>query len=355
MLEPLMTTDEKLARNKADKETGSTVPSTPVTEVVLDMPITDQQSVDATSSLPLTDADVSFDIGGIDLPDFDAVTAETTTDDVGSTGGMFLSGGKVLSATESSLADDVSTSDISIGLLQGATAGTSDAIMDATPPVALEVTLESAITEPIIDLATPITISEPESLVKMEEVPPTELQMDHVFSAGSSLMDMLGDMPVSDVIMPTITEAIAPEAPIAPETTPSLLNPDTMTQSSQTTEATDIAIETPLFSDSLTDDSAILSVITPVIADENSPLHEMLREFIAKLEKLESESDVLDTKAATAQSRIQAKRIKLEDEYHARLSAIEAEQLHITGGKAARQEEKSKLRKIIENLEKEIA
>jgi hypothetical protein len=81
----------------------------------------------------------------------------------------------------------------------------------------------------------------------------------------------------------------------------------------------------------------------------------MLREFIAKLEKLESESDVLDTKAATAQSRIQAKRIKLEDEYHARLSAIEAEQLHITGGKAARQEEKGKLRKIIENLEKEIA
>jgi hypothetical protein len=268
---------------------------------------------------------------------------------------MFLSGGKVLSASESEAANvETSVNDISIGLLQGATAGSSDAIMDATSPVALDMTLESAITEPTLDLTTPITISESETLVKVEEVPPTELQMDNVFSAGSSLMDMLGEMPVADAIIPTTTEAIAAETPIAPEATLSLLTPDTMI-TPQTTEATDIAIEEPLFSSSLTDDSAILSVITPVITDENSPLHEMLREFIAKLEKFETESESLDTKAATAQSRIQIKRIKLEDEYHDRLEAIEKEQQRITEGKSARQEEKNKLRKIIENLEKEIA
>ncbi len=360
MLEPLMTTEQKESAAQAEKTQTEQTLTTPLTDSTTLAPITDQDSVDATSSLPLTDADVSFDIGGIDLPDFDAVTAETTTDDTGSTGGMFLSGGKVLSATESSLADGISASDISIGLLQGATAGTSDAIMDATPPVALDATLESAntailpaetITEPVIDLATPITVSESETLVKMDAVPPTELQMDSVFSTGSSLMDMLGDMPSADTIMPATTEAIATETPIVPDTTLSLIAPDTMTA----TQTTEVALETSLFSDSLTDDSTILSVITPVIADENSPLHEMLREFIAKLEKLESESEILDTKAATAQVKIQAKRIKLEDEYHARLSAIEVEQQHITGGKAARQEEKTKLRKIIENLEQEIA
>jgi hypothetical protein len=164
-------------------------------------------------------------------------------------------------------------------------------------------------------------------------------------------MDMLGDMPSADTIVPATTESIATETPIVPEPTLSLLTPDTMI----TPQTTEVAFGTSAFSDSLTDDSTILSVITPVIVDENSPLHEMLREFIAKLEKLESESEILDTKAATAQVKIQAKRIKLEDEYHARLSLIESEQQHIILSKATRQEEKTKLRKIIENLEKEIA
>lgn len=197
-------------------------------------------------------------------------------------------------------------------------------------------------------------MSESETLVKLDAVPPTELQMDNVFSAGSSLMDMLGEMPVTDTTLPATTETIAAETPIAPEATLSLLTPDTMT-TPQTTESTDIAIEDPLFSGSLTDDSAILSVITPVIADDNSPLHEMLREFIAKLEKLETETESLDAKTATAQAKLQTKRIKLEDEYHARLSAIESEQAHLTSDKDARQSEKTRLRKIIENLEKEIA
>ncbi len=81
----------------------------------------------------------------------------------------------------------------------------------------------------------------------------------------------------------------------------------------------------------------------------------MLREFITKLEKLENESETLDAKTTAAVSRLQTRRIKLEDEYHARLSAIEKEQQHISEGKFARQEEKTKLRKIIENLQKEIA
>jgi translation initiation factor 2B subunit (eIF-2B alpha/beta/delta family) len=104
-----------------------------------------------------------------------------------------------------------------------------------------------------------------------------------------------------------------------------------------------------------TTDAALLAVITPVVTDTNSPLHEMLREFIAKLESLESETGSLDTQMAIAQAEIQAQRISLEDEYHARLAVIQSAQSHIMDGKTARQEEKRKLRNIIENLEKEIA
>lgn len=124
------------------------------------------------------------------------------------------------------------------------------------------------------------------------------------------------------------------------------------TDSSTTTEVTHAD---SLFGDTPIDDTTILSIITPAIADQDSPLHEMLREFIAKLEKLESGSDALDIDMANAQAKIQAERIKLEDEYHDRLSAIQKEQQHITDSNIARQEEKNKLRKIIENLEKEIA
>ena len=57
---------------------------------------------------------------------------------------MFLSGGKVLSASESTAAIQESSldADVSIGLLQGATAGSSDAIMDSVVPPSLDVTPE---------------------------------------------------------------------------------------------------------------------------------------------------------------------------------------------------------------------
>ncbi len=130
MLDPLMTTEQKEAAAKAEKAATEKALGAPA---VVETPITDQDGVDNHSSAPLTDAEVSFDIGGVDLPDFDAITAETTTDTESSTGGMFLSGGKVLSASESEAANaETSESDISIGLVQGATAGSSDAIMDIT-------------------------------------------------------------------------------------------------------------------------------------------------------------------------------------------------------------------------------
>jgi hypothetical protein len=58
MLEPLMTVEEKLARNKARKELAEQTLRTPTPEAIFDAPITDQKN----NSLPLTDADLSFDI-----------------------------------------------------------------------------------------------------------------------------------------------------------------------------------------------------------------------------------------------------------------------------------------------------
>ena len=77
MLDPLMTTEQKEAAAKAEKAATEKALSAPA---VVETPITDQDGVDNHSSAPLTDAEVSFDIGGVDLPDFDAITAETTTE-----------------------------------------------------------------------------------------------------------------------------------------------------------------------------------------------------------------------------------------------------------------------------------
>ena len=104
---------------------------------------------------------------------------------------------------------------------------------------------------------TPITISDSETLVKMEEIPPTELQMDNVFAAGSSLMDMLGtvdtEVPtaIPDTIVATemVSPSITPEATPASETTASAVS------------AEDVSPETSLFSESVIDDSAILAAV----------------------------------------------------------------------------------------------
>ena len=81
MLDPLMTTEQKEAAVKAEKAASDKELSAPA---VVETPIIDQDGVDTHSSLPLTDEEVSFDIGGVDLPDFDAVTAETPSDDASS-------------------------------------------------------------------------------------------------------------------------------------------------------------------------------------------------------------------------------------------------------------------------------
>ena len=152
-------------------------------------------------------------------------------------------------------------------MYQGATAGSSDAIMDSVVPPSLDVTPETESITPEAtgevaiqadaESVTPITISDSETLVKMEEIPPTELQMDNVFAAGSSLMDMLGtvdtEVPtaIPDTIVATemVSPSITPEATPASETTASAVS------------AEDVSPETSLFSESVIDDSAILAAV----------------------------------------------------------------------------------------------
>jgi hypothetical protein len=63
MLEPLMTADEKLARNKAYKDATDATLKAHLPEVILDATITEQSDIGSRSSLPITDAEISFDIG----------------------------------------------------------------------------------------------------------------------------------------------------------------------------------------------------------------------------------------------------------------------------------------------------
>lgn len=71
MMEPLMTTEQKEAAAKAEKEAAEAA--------AMPLPAVTEDTV-----APVSDADISFDIGGIDLPDFDAATAEPTPESTSS-------------------------------------------------------------------------------------------------------------------------------------------------------------------------------------------------------------------------------------------------------------------------------
>lgn len=129
--------------------------------------------------------------------------------------------------------------------------------LDVTPEtevVSSETTGEVAI-QADTESVTPITISDSETLVKMEEIPPTELQMDNVFAAGSSLMDMLGTV---DTEVPTATTATTETT----EVTSSLITPEaTPDTTASAMSAEDVSSETSLFSEAVIDDSAILAAV----------------------------------------------------------------------------------------------
>jgi hypothetical protein len=81
----------------------------------------------------------------------------------------------------------------------------------------------------------------------------------------------------------------------------------------------------------------------------------MLVEFIAKLEKFNSESATLDTEMIATESALDQEQADLKREFDVRMSAIEYKRKHMEQTRADRKIEKTRLERIISNLKQEVA
>lgn len=86
-----------------------------------------------------------------------------------------------------------------------------------------------------------------------------------------------------------------------------------------------------------------------------SPLHEMLTEFITKLEKFNTESATLDVEMVASETALAREQDELKREFDVRMSAIEYKRKHMEQTREERKIEKSRLERIIVNLKQEVA
>lgn len=157
MLDPLLTDEQKQAQEEAKKkqlEGSAAAPTATVetpTEAKSELSPVDTISFDevkpaSSTASPATSGgflatpsnpaeEVSFDIGGFDLPAFDDASA-TVASDTPVSGGSFLAGGTATASGDVSFTVEApqasSVDSASIALVQGATSATSDAIIDTT-------------------------------------------------------------------------------------------------------------------------------------------------------------------------------------------------------------------------------
>lgn len=191
MLDPLLTDEQKQQKRDAAKEQNKSpekLSEAPIIEdkseametVSFDDITPDGATLSENTFLTgdtkdTTTDDISFDIGGFDLPEFGS--SNTTDSPLEEEAGIsFLSGGVPIEAT------DETTSDASIALVQGATAATSDSIMD---------------NKDIITQDTPMTLIDTSiSMIDTPEVSddiadtPTSIDSD-----DSSIMGLFADTP----------------------------------------------------------------------------------------------------------------------------------------------------------------
>jgi hypothetical protein len=155
--------------------------------------------------------------------------------------------------------------------------------------------------------------------------------------------------------IPEVTETATPEAPLlsvidsatpldtATSLAPHEINFDTVTPI------------TEMITSSSDTESIVDTIGSTARFSPDSPLHEMLSEFVSRLEKFNSESATLDTEMVASETALTKEQSDLQLEYETRLRAIEYKRKHMEQVRTERKDEKTRLERIISNLKKEIA
>lgn len=364
MLDPLLTDDQKKQRAETEKKQSDAWKAEALTEapeVQAENPL-DTVSFDNIATTPTTAEDtssawflggpqtattseeVSFDIWGFDIPAFGEATEATDTVATWTEGGTFLSGGAPVASEEVSFLDGASvapeSTDASIALVQGATSASSDAIIDiwgTMSPDAIQITGESS---------TLVSIGMPETTT--EEVSISE----PVEAVDNTLLDMLssGEAPIAEVTPGVTIEDTVPETPVV-EDTVSIIPTGEIPESTEPV----LNMSFPETISSTSDSEALVDTLTASVPfSPDSPLHEMLTEFIAKLEKFNTESSTLDIEMAASEAALKKEQEDLQMEYETRLRAIDYKRKHIDQTRSERRGEKTRLEKIIKNLKEEV-
>jgi hypothetical protein len=395
MLDPLLTDEQKAAQEEAKKKQSEAPVAAPTataeapTEVKSEASPVDAISFDevkpesstatpvatggflATPSNPVEE--VSFDIGGFDMPWLDDAPAMASADTPVS-GGSFLAGGTATPAGEVSFTVGApqtgSVDSSSIALVQGATSATSDAIIDTGVDTSVP-----ALGNPIQNAGTIQITEEPSTLVNIgapeETIPATSLltitseepQWDNslfgMFSATDEAEKKTETITIQDTA-PTLEVAEAPitEASILPSVESAVITLDTTTPTTPTPEMINFDTVTPISSivTSSSDTESLVDTLTSTAKfSPDSPLHEMLSEFVSRLEKFNSESATLDIEMTASETALAKEQTDLQREYETRVAAIEYKRKHLERTRAERKDEKNRLERIITNLKKEIA
>lgn len=144
---------------------------------------------------------------------------------------------------------------------------------------------------------------------------------------------------------------------ILPSVGPTVIALDTATPTTPTPEMINFDTVTPISAlvTSSSDTESLVDTLTSTAKfSPDSPLHEMLSEFVSRLEKFNSESATLDIEMTASETALEKEQTDLQREYETRLSSIEYKRKHLERTRAERKDEKNRLERIITNLKKEI-
>ncbi len=283
--------------------------------------------------------DISFDIGWFDTTE----SIETDSEPIK------ISDIKIDSQIETT-ESHTDTSEISIALVQWATSAQSDVIMDG-----IDTTVEPNIVDTAwaIDTATDMIVQEEKQDIIIDTASVDPL-VSTPSDADIGLMWLFWANDAEEAqtsVMPTVDTEL-PSSDTIEENGTTILSPIEPIMSSTITETSDI---TPSVIEESADVTQLFAPVALVTWSSESPLHEMLVEFIAKLEKFNSESATLDTEMIATESALDQEQADLKREFDVRMSAIEYKRKHMEQTRADRKIEKTRLERIISNLKQEVA
>ena len=287
--------------------------------------------------------DVSFDIGWFDP--MESIDSTSSIDEKS----IEISNITIDSQTETT-ESNTGISAVSIALVQWATSAQSDVIMEGIDKTVGSGTVNVAWG---IDTATDVIVQE-EIQDTITDTVSADPLISTVSDSDMGLMWLFWTNNTEEAqasVVPTV-DTESPSSDTIEENNTTIFSPIEPIMSSIITETSDI---TASHIDTSTDVTQLFAPVAVATWSSESPLHEMLVVFIAKLEKFNSESVTLDTEMVATESSLEQEQVDLKREFDVRMGAIEYKRKHMEQTRADRKIEKTRLERIIANLKREVA